>query len=88
MLLLRRAILVSATIASCRATSDSKHYKVPGDAIDIRGNNVKDADGKKIAADLQNQLGTDYTVIFEQPNFGKEDYNPSDDHIHIQFNRP
>jgi RHS repeat-associated protein len=70
-----------ATITSANDSKhmkDSKHYM--DDAIDIRGNDVTVDVMKKIAADIQKKLGSDYDVIPEV--FPKD---PSSNHIHIEY---
>lgn len=61
------------------SSPNSKHYS--DRAIDLRGNNVSDEVLRKMADDLREKLGSDYFVQAEFfPN------NPSNDHIHIQYN--
>jgi len=71
-----------STIESCRATSDSLHYRVPTGAIDLRANNISDAAADAIARSLQRRLdaiGPGYFVQHERfPD-------PVNDHIHVQF---
>ncbi|MFQ6029863.1 MAG: carboxypeptidase-like regulatory domain-containing protein [Dehalococcoidia bacterium] len=71
---------------SCKATSNSLHYKDL--AVDIRANNIPDAKAAEVAQLLKERLlnlDPRYFVLFEQPRFGKPDYNPAEDHFHIQF---
>ena len=61
-----------------RHREDSKHYT--DDAIDLRGNNLSDANMKQIANELQRRIGSDYDVIAEYfPG------SPSNEHIHIEY---
>jgi hypothetical protein len=55
----------------------SKHYS--NEAIDLRCNNLSDAQCEAIAQSLQSRIGPDYYVDFEK--FPK---NPSNDHIHVE----
>lgn len=61
-----------------RHDADSLHYE--DNAIDIRGNNISDEKGRKMAQDLRTILGNDYDVLFEQPSD-----DPAEDHIHIEY---
>lgn len=49
-------------------------------AIDMRANNISDELAAQIASDLRDRLGDDFDIVFE--SFPK---NPSNDHIHIEF---
>lgn len=61
-----------------RHRSGSLHYS--NQALDFRGNNITDAQGRLLAAEVQRRLGFDYDVIFEIfPN------NPANDHLHVEF---
>jgi len=61
-----------------RHSQNSLHFS--DQAIDLRTNNIIDTLSATIAADLQARLGDDYDVIFESfPN------NPSNDHIHVEY---
>jgi len=55
----------------------SKHYT--DDAVDIRGNNVSDAEMLSLGQDLQHQLGPSYNLVVEYFD------NPANDHIHIEY---
>ena len=55
----------------------SKHFT--NNAFDLRANNMTDEQEKKIAAELQEKLGSDYYV-------GAEFFaNGSNDHIHVEY---
>jgi hypothetical protein len=55
----------------------SKHFT--NNAFDLRANNMTDEQQKKIAAELQEKLGSDYYV-------GAEFFaNGSNDHIHVEY---
>ncbi len=56
----------------------SLHYQ--NQALDLRANNLSDAMSQQIATDLQRRLGDDYDVVFER--FSN---NPSNDHIHVEY---
>jgi len=61
-----------------RHSNGSLHFS--DQAIDLRTNNISDSLSAIIAADLQTRLGNDYDVIFERfPG------NPSNDHIHVEY---
>ena len=53
-------------------------------AIDIRGNNITNEQGRAIANDLRSALGDDnFDIIFEIfPG------NPANDHLHLEFDPP
>ena len=55
----------------------SLHYQ--GQAIDLRGNNITDAQGNALENYLSNSLGANYDVLFETFT------NAERDHIHIEF---
>lgn len=58
-------------------STNSLHYV--GQALDLRGNNITDAQGNALDEYLSNALGQDYDVIFE--TFA----DPTRDHLHIEF---
>jgi LysM repeat protein len=61
-----------------RHSRGSLHYA--DRALDFRGNNITDAQGRALANEVRRMLGTGYDVIFETfPG------NPANDHLHIEF---
>jgi hypothetical protein len=61
-----------------RHSRGSLHYD--NRALDFRGNNITDAQGRALANEVRRMLGTGYDVIFETfPG------NPANDHLHIEF---
>jgi hypothetical protein len=61
-----------------RHSSGSLHYD--DRALDFRGNNITDAQGRALLNEVRRILGPGYDVIFETfPN------NPSNDHLHVEF---
>lgn len=55
---------------------NSLHYQDL--AIDLRANNLNDAEANAIIAELRSDLGNDYDIIYE--NSGT-----ANDHIHIEY---
>ncbi len=56
--------------------ANSAHYT--DEAIDLRAKNLTDAQAVAIVNELQNALGSDYDVIYEN-------YGDDRDHIHIEY---
>ncbi|MGB3722149.1 MAG: LysM peptidoglycan-binding domain-containing protein [Pacificimonas sp.] len=61
-----------------RHSSGSLHYDDA--ALDFRGNNITDAQGRAFRDEVSRILGDDYDVLFEVfPN------NPANDHLHVEY---
>ena len=61
-----------------RHSNGSLHYD--DRALDFRGNNITDAQGRALQNEVRRILGPGYDVIFETfPN------SPSNDHLHVEF---
>lgn len=71
-----RPVITAATDGQHMA--NSRHYD--GLAVDLRANNMPDAKARAITEDLKRSLGSRYDVIFESSRS-----NPSNDHIHLEF---
>lgn len=61
-----------------RHGSASLHYQ--DRALDFRGNNISDAQGRALAAEVSRILGGEFDVLFE--TFVT---NPANDHLHIEY---
>jgi hypothetical protein len=59
-------------------SAGSLHYS--GNALDLRANNITDAQAQTWADDLQSALGSDYDVVFE--HFASD---PRNDHVHVEY---